>query len=49
MKKSRVSDPIEPMTLGNMRENGVRLDAALAVEPPASTARHREGALCGRL
>jgi hypothetical protein len=28
MKKSRVSDPIELMTLGNMRENGVRSLAA---------------------
>jgi hypothetical protein len=24
MKKPRVSDPIEPMILGNMRANGVR-------------------------
>jgi hypothetical protein len=24
MARSRFNDPIEPMTLGNMRENGVR-------------------------
>jgi hypothetical protein len=30
---SRSTDRIEPVTLANMRENGVRLDAALAVEP----------------